>query len=256
MKTPRVRYYDSYTDDFVQSRCQDYELPRDYQWIKRGAGARMLSALTYTAAFLFSAPYCRLVLRMRVKGKACLRGVKGGFFLYANHTQPLGDVFIPGLAILPRRVYTVVSTANYAIPVIGKLLPYLGALPVEHSMRGVRELRHAIEERTASGNAVAIFPEAHVWEYCTDIRPFPHDSFYFPAHTGLPSFTLTATYQKTRGRRRPRMNLYIDGPFYPEGAGVRARAKDLHGKVYETLRARSAESDYSYIEYKPRENEP
>ncbi len=253
MSAPRVRYYDRFTDDFVESRCQDCALPSDYQWIKRGVGARMLSGLTYFAAFLFSGVYCPLVLRMHVKNKRALRGVKGGFFLYANHTQPLGDVFMPGLAVLPRRVYTVVSTANYGIPVIGKLLPYLGALPVEHSMHGVRELRRAIEERTASGNAVAIFPEAHVWEYCTDIRPFPRDSFYFPARTELPSFTLTATYKKTRGRRRPRMDLYIDGPFYPEGAGVRERAEDLHGKVYDALRARSAESDYSYIEYKPRD---
>lgn len=253
MKEPRVRYYDSFTDDFEQSHCQDYELPQDYEWIKKGAPARVLSALTYTAAFLFSSVYCRVVLRMHVKNKRVLRDVKGGFFLYANHTQPLGDVFMPGLAVLPRRVYTVVSTANYGIPVIGKLLPYLGALPVEHSMRGVRELRRAIEARSARGNGVVIFPEAHVWEYYTKIRPFPRDSFYFPARSELPSFALTATYKKTRGRRRPRMDLYIDGPFYPEGASVRARANDLHDKVYAIMRARSAESDCDYIAYRPRD---
>lgn len=32
----KTYYYDSLTDDIVESRHQDYQLPSDYQWLPRG----------------------------------------------------------------------------------------------------------------------------------------------------------------------------------------------------------------------------
>ena len=178
-----------------------------------------------------------------------LKAVKGDFFLYGNHTQPIGDVFTPALCVLPRRIYTVVSPANYGIPVIGKLLPYLGALPVTGTLRGLRELQKAMEFRLQNGNPIVIYPEAHVWEYYTKIRPFPDTSFQFPIKLDKPTFTMTVTYKKMKFFKRPRREVFLDGPFYGVGSTAKEKAHSLHDTVWQTMQMRSRNSDCEYIRY-------
>lgn len=249
MKQRKIRYYTSYTDDFEVSAKQDFTLPEDYQWVRRDGLSRFLSALIYTLAVIFSTVYCRLFLHMRVKGRKNLKGIRGGYYIFGNHTQPVGDVFIPALCVLPKRIYTVVSTANYGIPVIGKILPYLGALPIVDSLQGLRELQKAMETRLAGGHPIVIYPEAHVWEYYTEIRPYPATSFKFPVRFGVPSFAMTVTYRASKWFKKPIMEVYLDGPFYGEGNTAKEKAANLHGKVYKTMQERSRSSNQQYIEY-------
>ena len=232
----RVRYYESFTDDFEVSKNQDFKIPKDYKWVRKDPFSRILSALVYALALLFSSIYCYLFLHMRVRGREKVKKVKGGFFIYGNHTQPIGDVFIPALAVFPTRIYTIASPAKYGIPIIGKILPYLGALPTDGTLRGMRELKNAIEYRVQRGNAIVIYPEAHVWEYCTRIRPFPETPFAFPARLDRPAFAMTVTYKKSKLFKKPLMNVYIDGPFYGE------RSK-LHSDIFSAMQKRSELSD-------------
>lgn len=249
-----VRYYEAFTDDFEQSAKQDYKLPENYKWVRTDILSKFLSGLIYGLAVIFGGAYCKFVLHMKVKGRKNLKGMKGDFFIYGNHTQPVGDVFIPALCVLPKRIYTVVSTANYGIPVIGKILPYLGALPIVDSLRGFKELNKAIEARLKKNHPVVIYPESHVWEYYTDIRPFPETSFKFPVKFDKPVFAMTVTYRKDRLIKRPIMEVWLDGPFYAEGDNAKEKSADLHHKVYCAMRERSKNSNYSYIEYRKKEN--
>lgn len=249
MKQKKIRYFTSYTDDFEESANQNYILPEDYRWIRADFGSKVLSAIIYALAVIFSSVYCKFFLHMKVRGRSNLRKIKGSFFLYGNHTQPVGDVFIPALCVFPKRIYTVVSTANYGIPVIGKILAYLGALPVVNSLHGIKELNRAIGCRLEKGNPIVIYPEAHVWEYYTDIRPFPDTSFKFPVKFEKPSFAMTVTYKKSRLFRRPVMEVYLDGPFYGRGTTAKERAADLHSQIFAAMKNRSKTSNAAYIEY-------
>ncbi len=245
-----VRYYSSFSDDFEQSADQSFQLPEDYEWVRTGLRFRCLSGLIYGLAVIFGGAYCRFLLHMRVKGRKNLKGVKGGFFIYGNHTQPVGDVFIPALCVLPKRIYTVVSTANYGIPVIGKLLPFLGALPLVGSVHGMKELSKAMERRLQKGHPIVIYPEAHVWKYYTAIRPFPDTSFKFPAKFDKPTFAMTVTYKSSKLFKRPITEVFLDGPFYPRGDTVKDKARDLHHKVLSAMLERSKTGNCSYITYK------
>lgn len=246
----KVRYYSSFTDDFEESANQGFELPQDYKWVRTDALSKLLSGLIYGSAVIFGGAYCKFFLHMKIKGRKNLKGVKGDFFIFGNHTQPVGDVFIPALCVLPKRIYTVVSTANYGIPIIGKILPFLGALPVVSSLHGIKELNRAIEQRIEKGHPIVIYPEAHVWEYYTDIRPFPDTSFRFPARLDKPSFAMTVTYRKAKLFKRPIMEVFLDGPFYPQGNTPKEKAMNLHDQIYSVMRERSKNSDFAYIEYK------
>lgn len=249
----RVRYYKEFTDDFALSRNQGFTLPDSYEFIKTDFFSRFRAGLTYALAVIFSSVYLKLFLHLRFTGRKKFKAVKVGYFIYGNHTQSVGDVFIPALAAFPRRIYTLVSTANYGIPVIGKILRPLGALPIIPTVRGMRNLEAAIKQRAENNHPIVIYPEAHVWDYYTGIRPFADTSFKYPAKLNMPVFSMTATYRRSKFFKKPLLNVIIDGPFYPEGETVREKARHLHGKVYSSMLNAAKESNFSFIEYKKSE---
>ncbi len=246
----RIRFYTEFTDDFEKPSKQVH-LPDDYAYVRKGFFARILSPLTYGAALLFSLFYCRLHLHMKIYGKKGIRkAIKNGAFIYGNHTQPIGDVVIPARAVFPKRIYTVVSPANYAIPVIGKVLPYLGALPTAETVSGTKELLKAIKLRISQKKCVVIYPEAHVWKYYTGIRPFADTSFKFPVKFKTPAIAMTVTYKKSRIFKKPLTHVYLDGPFYPpDGVTETEKVRELHRAVRTAMESRSRQSNFEYIKY-------
>lgn len=250
-KRRKTRYYHSYTDDFVETKDQQYKVPGTYRWIRDDPVSRLLSFLIYTAALVFSNIYCRLFLHVKIKNSRILRqAVKTGAFLYGNHTQPVGDVFNPALACFPGRIYTLASPANLGIPVLGKILPYLGALPVPDDLHSMKKLNEAIELRLKQKCFIVVYPEAHVWEYYTEIRPFSETSFKFPVKYDKPVYCMTTTYQRRRFGKKPSAVIFIDGPFYrDETAKPKAQAAKLRDTVYCCMKERSKNSTYKYIRY-------
>ena len=251
----KTEYYHSFDQDFVESRDQDRKLDDDYIWIHRNVLYRLGSVIAYAIGVLCAAFYVRLVLGIRIKGKHVFREARGkGFFLYGNHTQPVGDVFAPAICVFPKRIYTLASSANLGLPIIGKILPMLGALPLPDSLGGMKKLLSAVRERIGGGNCVVIYPERHVWPWCSFIRPFSEGAFQFPVICGAPSFTMTTTYQSRGEGKKPGITIYIDGPFYPaENVSRKEAARKLCDEVSICMKKRSEMSDCSYIRYEKAE---
>lgn len=252
-KTDKIRRYKSFNDDFETTKGQSRDVPQDYKWIKTNIFEKALSSLLYALAVVFSFFYCKLALHMKIENSRALKDAKKcGAFIYSNHTQPIGDVFMPVVSLFPNRIYTVVSPANLALPFIGRLLPYLGALPIPRSYRRLPDFTGAVEKRVKSGHCVIIYPEAHVWEYYTEIRPFSPVSFSYPVKMEKAVYSLTVTYQK-RGKnekKRPRTVIYADGPFLPDySLPPRERAAALRDAVFEKMTERSLNSNIEYIKY-------
>lgn len=253
----RVRYYSSYNEDMITSADQKRIVPQGYRWVRRDLCYKIVSAVSYCTALAFSSIWCRLHLHLHIRGRRALRctDCRKGAFIYGNHTQPVGDVFIPALAACPHRIYTVVSPANLGIPIIGRILPYLGALPIPTGIADMRSFTAAVGERAADGNFIVIYPEAHVWEYCTEIRPMSESAFSFPIKNGLPSFAMTVTYKKRPFGRRPAAIVYIDGPFYPNAdLPPRQRARELCARIRTVMEERAHLSDTQYIKYIKKES--
>ena len=54
----------------------------------------------------------------------------------------------------------------------------------------------------------------------------------------------------------PKVTVYIDGPFYPDGnLSPRDAEKKLRDTAYETMLKNSENSDYRFIEYIKKEEE-
>lgn len=212
---------------------------------------RTVSKCLYMVALLFAFPYCRFGLHVKIENRSILKQhKKSGCFLYGNHTQPMGDVFIPARAVALKRCYVAASPANLGIPVLGPLLPMIGAIPLPDSIAGMRRYYEAIRLRVAEKNCVVFYPEAHVWPWVTFIRPFPAVSFGFPVECGAPSFCMTTTYHKRKYGKKPGITVYLDGPFYPDGSLHKKEQKEkLRDEIHECMIKRSQNSTYQYIKY-------
>jgi len=175
--------------------------------------------------------------------------------MYANHTNPFHDVFGPAFAA-DRRIFTIISPVNLKIPGIGKLLPLIGGLPLGKTKAEKVAFNAAVDKRLAQKNALIIYPEAHVWPYATNIRKFPAGdrSFKYAVRNNLPIFTMTTTYHRRKDKKRgdlPRMDVYVDGPFYPDPKKSEAEnMTDLAKKAYDSMVKYSKNNTYEYFTYK------
>ena len=255
----RVFYYSSEEDDPIktaeQEKKQKVELPEDYEFIPKNPFKKMYSAVLFRTFKLFGQYYERVYWEAKFCGRKKLKKAKGkGYVIYANHTNPFHDVFGPALAA-DRRIFTIISPVNLKIPGIGKTLPYIGGLPLGTSPNTKKRFHEAVDKRLEQGNCLVIYPEAHVWPYYTGIRKFPagDKSFTYAARNNLPVFTMTTTYQKSKKRNqaRPRMTIYIDGPFYPdENKSEDENRAKLAKEAYESMVKWSKKSNYEYFQYR------
>lgn len=259
-ESERVFYYSSEEDDLIKTSEQEKKievrLPEGYEFIPKNAFVRMYSSILFRSFWLFGKWYEKKCWDLEVHGREKLKKARGkGYLIYANHTNPFHDVFGPAVAA-DRRIFTIISPVNLKVPGIGKFLPMIGGLPLGKTPEEKQAFNDAVDKRLAQKKCLVIYPEAHVWPYATKIRKFPAGdrSFKYAVRNDLPIFTMTTTYHKRKnGAELPRMEAYIDGPFYPDKklAEDERRAK-LADEVYASMVKNSKHSSYEYFRYEKR----
>ena len=258
----RVFYYASEEDDPIKTDEQEKKvevgLPEGYEFIPKNSFVKLYSAMLFRIFKLFGQYYERGYWQAKFYGREKLKKARGkGYVIYANHTNPFHDVFGPALAA-DRRIFTIISPVNLKIPGIGKVLPYIGGLPLGKTKEEKKAFNDAVDERLKQKKVLVIYPEAHVWPYATKVRKFPAGdrSFKYAVRNNLPIFTMTTTYHKRKDKKRgdlPRMDVYIDGPFWPDAAlsEDENRAK-LAKEAYDSMVKYSKKSSYEYFQYRPK----
>lgn len=235
----------------VASSDQLFNLPSTYEWIPEGAVARFLSSALYSIAYPIGRIFLWSHLRWKLNRKEQLHpsGEKG-IILYCNHTQPIGDVLLPAYVARPRRIYTLASPSNLGIPIIGKVLKHLGALPIPADRHAFRKFKEAIKIRLAQNSCIVIYPEEHVWPYCTFIRPFNEAAFSFAVDSNVPVYAMTTTYARRRFGKKPQAISYLDGPFFVKEGIARPQARKLlRNQIYECMQERAKSNTYEYCHY-------
>lgn len=183
----------------------------------------------------------------RVIGREKLRGFKGKYIIYGNHTQIPGDGFLPPTFIFPRKCFFVVSPANIAARGTKNIIMMVGGIPTPTTLRGLRPFESALKDRLNHHHPIVVYPEAHIWPYYTKIRDFKSTSFKYPIKFDVPAFSFTNVYVKRKFSKRPKMITYIDGPFYPnKELSSKESEKELRDRIYNQMVLRSKESTYEY----------
>ncbi len=251
----RVIYYrDELHDDFAGTSITAQTVDGSFRYTRGGLFEARSSLLYRLVALPLAYLISKLYLGVRFKNRKALKGLKGGYFIYGNHTRVL-DVFMPPLAAFPRRAYTVSSPDAVSIKGLRRLVMLLGCLPLPTGVSGMEGFCGAVQKRIAQGACVAVFPEAHVWPFYTGIRPFPATSFRYPAKLGVPCVSVTATYRKRRGLfrlcRRPATTFWVGEPQFPDmSLPLKERAQRLRDAVYaEMCEVSSTRENVEYIKY-------
>ncbi len=252
-KEQKIIYYeDELNDDFFASQnIKIKKIDEKYKFVPRNVFWNISSFFWYRIVATPIAYFylkCKFHHKFVGKEKLKLAG-KSGYFLYGNHTQPTADAFIPSMISGKKRSYIIVHPSNVSLPVIGSVTHRMGALPLPNDLHTTKNFIKAVETRVNQGNAVVIYPEAHVWPYYTDIRPFDERSFRYPVQMNLPTYCFTNTYQKTK-HGGVKIVTYIDGPFYTNTSLERKEQQmALRNEVYKTMKWRSKFNNVEVVKY-------
>ena len=178
MKKKVIYYKDEHNDEFSSAKITPKKIDGGYKYIRN----RFLSGFLYNiVARPLAYIYVKLKYAQKTVGRQKLKPYgKKGVFIYGNHTQAGGDPLIPNVFCYPKKVYFIVHPNNVSMPFFGGFMPYLGALPLPDNMAAYRNFLSATEQRIDEGASVVIYPEAHIWPYCSFIRSFPDKSFSYP----------------------------------------------------------------------------
>ena len=173
MSRKTVYYHDPLHDDFAPTngRIHPKQIGADFPYEHKGPLWNALAFVVYRMVmtpFLFL--YCKLVFGLRIENRKALRALPGGYFLYGNHTNTLADAFIPTLLAFPRRANIITSADTVSIPGVRNIVQMLGAIPLANTIEGTRQFLAAMHCRLERGQAVMIYPEAHIWPYYNGIR--------------------------------------------------------------------------------------
>lgn len=262
MKARKTYYFsDELKDDFATTKALRSKLvTEDFPYIRKNplwcaAAAVLYRGIVTPLAFL----YCKIAFGLRIKGRKNLRGLKGGYFLYANHTQHAADAFIPSLVSFPRKAYIVTAASAVSIPGLRNIVQMLGCLPLPDEIRGLRKFNAVLKTRIGQGAAVCIYPEAHIWPYYTHIRPFRAGSFAYPVDCGVPAVPYAVTYRRRRIFKNchPLITVYVGQPVFPDpAASNRTERHRLRDAAFAFLHETAEHADQpEYIRY-VRKTEP
>lgn len=253
MKNQKIVLYKELTDDFVGNNIVATKIDENYVYEPKGIFQKMFSWILYRLVALpIGFLYSKIKFRYKLVNVSILKKYKSqGYFLYINHTQTFADVTWPTLITFPKKAFIVASPNNVSLPILGDNTKMIGAIPVPSDFKSGKNFVKTINNKIKNKNVVAIYPEAHVWDYYTGIRPFDSATFKYPVETNAPVFSVTITYQKDGKRKTPRIVAYIDGPFAvdKENVSLAEKKKFLRDMVYEKMNERSKNSNVEVIKY-------
>ncbi len=253
MDKRRIIYYkDECNDEFSVAQIAAKKIDGSYDYFRDKRWQKLARFFAYRAiakpiAFI----YPKLVFHHRIVNREVLAPYLGeAYFIYGNHTQDIADAFIPNVLSFRKESCVIVHPNNVSMPFLGRVTPYLGAIPLPDGKEAYKNFCEVIGRRVGEGKAIVIYPEAHIWPYYTGIRNFPDTSFSYPVKYEAPVFCFTNTYKKRKRGREPQIVTYIDGPFFAdESLPPRKRRGELRDRVYACMVERAKLSDAEVIKY-------
>ncbi|MCQ2523406.1 MAG: 1-acyl-sn-glycerol-3-phosphate acyltransferase [Lachnospiraceae bacterium] len=256
MKYPEVIYFENeLEDEFSKGGINPIKIDENYRY--EGGKFRSVSRAVFyhVLAKIIAGLYLPLGWGHKVYGREKMRGYKS-FFLYGNHTNPVADALIPTMLNPGKSTYVIVHPDNVSMPVLGKITPSLGAIPLPDDRKAYKNFLLYIDKLVEKKRVIMIYPEAHIWPFYTHIRPFKHDSFHYPVKYNTPVFCFTNTYQKRKFLKKPKIVTYVSGPFFPdESLSKPDRTKKLRDEVYDAMVKNSSYNTVELIKYIRKENE-
>ena len=249
-------YQDELNDDFANNNIKTKKIANNYKYINKSWLFRFNA---FWLRYLVGIPCLWIantfIFRPKFVNKKLLKSAKkNGYFIYANHVLPYDPVMIPVMVNTSKKCLILAGPDLFSINgFVSWIVRHFYAIPVPNNdITMIENFNECISYYINKRYRVLIYPEAHIWPYYTGIRKFKSASFRYPVIDNVPILTMTTTFKKRKGNRKPKPVIYIDGPFYPDESlsSTHDKIEDLAQKAYETMKYRSSiKTNYSYIKY-------
>lgn len=246
-------YTNELTDDFAQTKGvkQQKIIDGNYKYRHDNVLYKIGSFVLYR---MFATPigwlHNKIGYGVRIKNRKAVKKVKDGFFLYGNHTQSVFDAFNASLVPFPRATKLIANPDAVSIPVIGKITPMLGAMPLPSDLSAARNFLAEMKNTVNKGGVVAIYPEAHIWPYYNGVRNFVDASFAYPIKMKVPTVAMVTIYRKRKVFKNlpPRITVYVSDPIFPEEYTDKKALRDaVYNFMTETIAKHGSEGYHTYV---------
>ncbi len=260
-ETKKVVYSDPINDDFAVNKTKKHQVSDDFKYIHTNIFYRFFSFVIF---HIIAKPLFYIILKIKYhiriyNKKAARRLSNTGYFVYMNHTQNIIDAITNQTFLFHKKGYIIASNDVYSLKGLNTLVSMLGTLPTPNNMIQSKKLYDAIEHYVNKKNkVVVIMPEAHIWPYYNDIRPFLDTSFVFPALLNKPILVTTVVYRQRKifKNRRPYISMYVSDPIFPNLAvSPKERQKELRDQAYNIMKDNvTKHKSFAYIKYEQKTN--
>lgn len=250
VKSKKCFYYTNFEQDVFGADKKEIIIDKNFKYTHNNVFYKLASFVCYRLLMTpFTYIYGKIRFGLKIVGKKAVKNIKHGYFVYGNHTLPFGDTFIPSFINFPRKTFVLVNSKN--ISSFGKNFILLnGAIPLPDTTEAYKNFLAEIKNKLDKNQPIHIYPEAHLWPYYPKIRPFNEQSFAYPVKFNKPVFASTVTFQKRKHGKRPKVVVYVDGPFYPDDSlNKQEQKKALYEQVKNAMNERSKLNSCFSVQY-------
>ena len=218
-----------------------------YRFVNRNVFFRLGSwLLFYVIAVPLLDIASRLFFGLKIRGKKNLRFLKGGAVTVTNHCHVLDSPMV-ACSLFPRKPFFATLKTNLEIPVIRRLVRLLGGVPIPESPKALHAFMESMHTQLQKGRIVHFYPEASLWPWHGELRPFRNGAFHLAVKSGVPVVPMVFTFREAKGplsrlRKKPLVTLTVGLPEYPaqdernERARVLKMRKAVHGAMEAMMR--------------------
>jgi 1,2-diacylglycerol 3-alpha-glucosyltransferase len=185
-----------------------------------------------------------LLYGVKVQGKENLELLddEGGVSIM-NHIHNM-DSSMAAVALFPKEVKFVSSSANFRLPVIGETLKLLGVIPTPDTLSLAKDFVGTVQNELKKNKMVHFFPEGFLLKNFNGLREFKNGAFYFAIKEKKPVLPMAIRLVKSRkGKQRwfvgkPRYFIFIGEPLYPNPELPNNEAiEDLKTRSYNSVKS-------------------
>lgn len=192
--------------------------------------------------FVFLKFGCKVINKQNRKVLKKMIKNKQGVITIANHIYDEDYVTIR-TKLAPHMGYISMWKNNHLRP-IGWIIRLTGSIPVpKNDSSATMAMMRAVDKCLQDGHWFHIYPEASMFYYYQDVRPFVDGAFVFAVRNNKPIVPLAFSYRPPRGLyklwkgKKPLINLSFGEPIYPNSdLPVRERISDLNKRCYEAVK--------------------
>ncbi len=244
-------YYDEINDDFARFQFKPINIDESFNY-KHSKFYWFWAKLARLIVVPILAIIAKCVYLSKIKNKKVLKQLKNkGYFLYSNHTSAF-DPINHACIIQPFKYTAIIASIDaFSLKGLKNLIHFLGAIPVPLNLKMYKKFFEDLKYHISKKHKIVIYPEAHIWPFYDDVRNFKSVSFRYPCELNTPILVATTIYKKRKISKRPKSEIYLSGPIYPnKELPFKEQINDLRDRTYQVIKDTiNSHKSYKYYDY-------